>query len=176
MLGCSVPEAAVVKPGSSNMTHDPWSISARLRETSCLSVFTRISLPARTVLWLPVILKSLPLRLRTIGCWAAAPPRPPGAPPLAAPGPPGPPFAAPGAGPLAAPGPPGPPLAAPGPAFAAPAAGRFPPIPERKANRAVRVSILTLAPSSPLLSERFRRPTSPVHTEAFQVGWILQVL
>src|SRR6185369_17749368 len=61
-------------------------------------------------------------------------------------------------------------------AGAAPAAGRFPPIPERKANRADRVSILTLAPSSPLLSERFRRPISPVHTEAFQVGWILQVL
>src|SRR5215469_18186810 len=55
MLGCSVPEAALVKPGSSNMTHDPWSISARLRETSCLSVFTRISVPARTVLWLPVM-------------------------------------------------------------------------------------------------------------------------
>jgi hypothetical protein len=50
MLGCSVPEAALVKPGSSNMTHDPWSISARLRETSGLSVFTRISVPARTVL------------------------------------------------------------------------------------------------------------------------------
>ena len=55
MLGCSVPEAALVKPGSSNRTHDPWSISARLRETSCLSVFTRISVPARTVLWLPVM-------------------------------------------------------------------------------------------------------------------------
>ena len=68
MLGCSVPEAALVKPGSSNMTHDPWSISARLRETSGLSVFTRISVPARTVLWLPVILKSLPLRLSTMGC------------------------------------------------------------------------------------------------------------
>jgi len=40
---------------SSNMTHDPWSISARLRETCCLSVFTRISVPARTVLWLPVM-------------------------------------------------------------------------------------------------------------------------
>src|SRR6476660_6505289 len=55
MLGCSVPEAALVKPGSSNMTHDTWSISARLRETCCLSVFTRISVPARTVLWLPVM-------------------------------------------------------------------------------------------------------------------------
>src|ERR1044071_652351 len=43
MLGCSVPEAALVKPGSSNMTHAPWSISARLRETCSLSVFTRIS-------------------------------------------------------------------------------------------------------------------------------------
>src|SRR6188508_816666 len=151
MLGCSVPEAALLKPGSSNMTHDPWSISARLRETTCLSVFTRISVPARTVLWLPVILKSLPLRLRVIGCAVAAPR--PGPAPRAGPA---------GAGPAPRAG-------------AAPAAGRFPPIVERKANRAVRVSILTVAPSSPLLSDRFRRPISPVHTEAFQVGWILQV-
>src|ERR1041385_2263007 len=61
-------------------------------------------------------------------------------------------------------------------AGAAPAAGRFPPIEESKVNRAVRVSILAVPGSSPLLSERFRRPISPVHTEAFQVGWILQVL
>ena len=35
-----------VKPGSSNRTHDPWSISARVRETCCLSVSTRISMHA----------------------------------------------------------------------------------------------------------------------------------
>src|SRR5678810_1227544 len=122
MLGCSVPEAALVKPGSSNMTHDPWSISARLRETTGLSVFTRISVPARTVLWLPVILKSLPLRLRVIGAAAAAGPTP-----RAAPAPRGGAAAGAGAGPAPRAG-------------AAPAAGRFPPIPERKANRAVRVS------------------------------------
>src|SRR5678816_3949529 len=129
MLGCSVPEAALVKPGSSNMTHDPWSISARLRETSCLSVFTRISVPARTVLWLPVILNSLPFRTSAMGpCGAGR---------------------AAGAGRGAGAG---------RAAGAAPAAGRFPPIVERKANRAIRVSILTVPASSPLLSERFRRP------------------
>src|SRR3954469_17858899 len=71
MLGCSVPEAALLKPGSSNMTQDPWSISARLRETCCLSVFTRISSPARTVLWLPVILNSLPFRTSAMGAGGA---------------------------------------------------------------------------------------------------------
>src|SRR5499426_3682487 len=135
MLGCSVPEAALVKPGSSNRTHDPRSISARLRETCCLSVFTRISVPARTVLWLPVILKSLPLRLRVIGCAVAAAPAGPA--PRAGPAPAGPAVGtgpAPRAGPAAGAGP------APRAAPAAGAAPRFPPIVERKANRAVRVS------------------------------------
>src|SRR4030095_6551770 len=141
MLGCSVPEAALVKPGTSNITQYPWSISARLRETCCLSVFTRISVPARTVLWLPVILNSLPFRTSAMGpCGAGR---------------------AAGAGGVAGAG------RATG---AEPAAGRFPPIPQRKANRAVRVSILAVAASAPLFSERFRRPISPVHTEAFQVG------
>src|SRR5579872_2440640 len=119
------------------MTHDPWSISARLRETSFLSVFTRISMPAFTVLWLPAILNSLPFRISAMGACGAG--RAAGA----------------GAGAGRA---------------AGAAAGRFPPIEERKANRAVRVSRLTVAANSPLLSERFRRPTSPVHTAAFQVG------
>src|ERR1700733_142029 len=47
---------------------------------------------------------------------------------------------------------------------------------ESKATRGARDSRSTLAGSSPLLSERFRRPISPLHTEAFQVGWISQVL
>ena len=49
-LRCSVPEAAWAKPGRSKMTHEPLSISARLRVTSGLSVFTWISVPAFTVL------------------------------------------------------------------------------------------------------------------------------
>src|SRR5215467_16212390 len=105
MLSCCFPEVAVAKPGSSNTTHESLAISLKLIETSGLSVFTRISVPARTVVALSFIVKSLPLWLSTIGDWAAAPPgaappRPPGAPPLAAPGPPGPP----GAPPFAAPG------------------------------------------------------------------------
>src|SRR6187401_2436818 len=71
-LSCCFPEAALAKPGSSNTTHESLAISVRLMATSGLSVFTRISVPARTVLWLAVILKSLPLRLRTIGFGGAA--------------------------------------------------------------------------------------------------------
>src|SRR6185436_7904524 len=140
MLSCFVPEAALAKPGSSNMIHESLFISLRLRETSGLSVFTRISIPERTVLWLPVILKSLPLRMRMTGGWAAAAP-PPTAPPRGA----------------AAPGPAAPPLGA------APAPGPAGPPPPR-------------APMPPPPPPMFRRPISPVHTEAFQVGWILQVL
>ena len=67
MLPCSVPAAALVKPGSSNMTHEPSSISARLRVTSSLSVSTSISVPAFTVLRSPLILNSLPLRTSAMG-------------------------------------------------------------------------------------------------------------
>src|SRR5262245_27500243 len=101
MLGCAVPVAAVLNPGSWKITQESLFISLRLKETEGLSVFTRISVPARSVLWLPVILKSLPLRLRTIGCCAAAPP----APPAAAPGPAPPARGAAAPGPAPAPGP-----------------------------------------------------------------------
>src|SRR6478609_2803506 len=72
MLSCCFPEVALAKPGSSNTTHESLAISVRPMATSGLSVFTRISVPARTVLWLAVILKSLPLRLRVIGWGGAA--------------------------------------------------------------------------------------------------------
>ena len=64
-LLCSVPEAAVVKPGSSKITHEPLSISVRLRDTDGLSVATLISVPARKLV--AVTVYSLPLRLRTTG-------------------------------------------------------------------------------------------------------------
>ena len=63
---CGVPEAAVVNPGSSKITHEPLSISVRPRETDGLSVDTLISVPARRLV-LPVTVYSLPLRLRTTG-------------------------------------------------------------------------------------------------------------
>src|SRR5262245_15022025 len=104
MLVCAVPEAAVVNPGSSRISHEPLSISFIVSDMDGRSVVTLISVPARTVL--AVTVYSLPLRLRTTGgCGGAAAPRPgppgpatrPGPP---APGPPGP-GAAPGAGPPA---------------------------------------------------------------------------
>src|SRR5678815_2355128 len=64
-LRCSVPEAAVVNPGSSKITHEPASISVRVRDRLGLSVVTLISVPARTLL--AVWVYSLPLRLRTTG-------------------------------------------------------------------------------------------------------------
>ena len=64
-LLCSVPEAAVVNPGSSKITHEPASISVRVRDRLGLSVVTLISVPARTLV--PVTLYSLPLRLRMTG-------------------------------------------------------------------------------------------------------------
>lgn len=67
------PGPELAKPGSSKITHESLFISLKLKETSGLSVFTWISVPARSVLWLPVMWKSLPLRLRTMGGWAAAP-------------------------------------------------------------------------------------------------------
>src|SRR5262249_42972218 len=73
-LSCCFPEVALAKPGSSNTTHESLAISVKLIETSGLSVFTRISVPARTVVELAVILKSLPLRLRVIGAAAPAAP------------------------------------------------------------------------------------------------------
>src|SRR5206468_13098647 len=93
-LLCSVPDAAVVNPGSSKITHEPLSSSVTLRDNDGLSVVTLISVPARTLVC-PVTGKSLPFRLRTIGGPAGAaaprtpflgPTRPP--PPLPAPGPP----------------------------------------------------------------------------------------
>jgi hypothetical protein len=50
MLSCFVPESALAKPGSSNITHEPLFISLRLNETSGLSVFTRISVDTNFVL------------------------------------------------------------------------------------------------------------------------------
>ena len=64
-LLCSVPDAAVVKSGSSKITHEPASISVRVRFRDGLSVVTLISVPARTLV--PVTVYSLPLRLRTTG-------------------------------------------------------------------------------------------------------------
>src|SRR5262245_5004832 len=64
-LACGAPEAAVVNPGSSKITHEPRSSSVRERDTDGLSVVTMISVPARTLV--PVTLYSLPLRLRTTG-------------------------------------------------------------------------------------------------------------
>jgi hypothetical protein len=48
-LFCGVPEAAVVNPGRSKITHEPFSISVTERATVGLSVVTLISVPARTV-------------------------------------------------------------------------------------------------------------------------------
>src|SRR5262252_1070223 len=64
-LLCSTPEAAVVNPGNSKITHEPGSSSVRERHTDGLSVVTLISVAARTLV--PVKLYSLPLRLRTTG-------------------------------------------------------------------------------------------------------------
>ena len=49
-LLCSVPEAAVVNPGSSKITHEPASISVRMRDMVGRSVVTLISVPVRTLL------------------------------------------------------------------------------------------------------------------------------
>ena len=65
-LSCGAPEAAVVNPGSSKITHEPRSSSVRVSGRDGLSVVTLISVPARTLLP-PVKLYSLPLRLRTTG-------------------------------------------------------------------------------------------------------------
>src|SRR5665213_251540 len=48
-LACCVPEAAVVNPVSSKITHEPASISVRVRFRDGLSVVTLISVPARTL-------------------------------------------------------------------------------------------------------------------------------
>src|SRR6476661_8250397 len=64
-LLCWVPEAAVVNPGSSKITHEPRSSAVRERDTVGLSVVTLISVPARTLV--PVTVYSLPLRLRMTG-------------------------------------------------------------------------------------------------------------
>src|SRR6185503_1126368 len=108
-LLCCVPDAAVVNSGSLKMTHEPASISVRVRFKDGLSVATFISVPARTLPELKVY--SLPLRVRTTGGGGGgrlAPPAP------NAPGPAAPPGAGP-PGPAAAPGAPAA-AAAPGPA------------------------------------------------------------
>src|SRR6185503_280817 len=64
-LLCSVPDAAVVNPGSSKITHETASISVRIRDMVDLSVVTLISVPVRTLL--AVWVYSLPFRLRTTG-------------------------------------------------------------------------------------------------------------
>src|SRR5689334_10663691 len=61
----SVPEAAVVNPGNSKITHEPASISVRIRDMVDLSVVTLISVPVRTLL--AVWVYSRPFRLRTTG-------------------------------------------------------------------------------------------------------------
>src|SRR5881397_3275712 len=109
-LSCAVPEAAVVNPGSSNITHEPASSSVTLRDRDGLSVVTLYSVPARTLV-APVTGKSLPLRLRTTGGCAGAPAppaRPPTAPRPATPGPGAPPRAGAAPAPPRAAGPPGP--------------------------------------------------------------------
>src|SRR5436190_20768057 len=90
-LSCGAPEAAVVNPGSSKITHEPLSSSVTLRGTDGLSVVTLISVPARTLV-APVTGNSLPLRLRTTGGPAGASPRRPSLAPttMPRPGPPAP--------------------------------------------------------------------------------------
>src|SRR6187200_1947392 len=138
---------AVVNPGSSNITHEPASSSFTLRFTDGLSVVTLYSVPARTLVS-PLAVNSLPLRLRTTGGpeGAAVPliRPPPGAIAKAA-------GAAPAPG-APAPGPGAPPRA--GPAPGPPARGP-PPRPN---------------PTAPPPPPTFMRPTSPLHTTAFQVG------
>ena len=53
-LVCGVPEAAVVKPGSWKITHEPLSSSDSLKDTVGLSVTTLISVPARTLVLVTV--------------------------------------------------------------------------------------------------------------------------
>src|SRR6185436_8746493 len=151
-LLCSVPDAAVANPGSSNITHEPASSSVTVRDRDGLSVVTLYSVPARTLV-APVTGKSLPLKLRTASGCAGSPMRP-----ILAPTPPPRPPAAAGAAPGAPPRPPaaGAP-APPGPAGAAP---RAPPPPPPRAP----------PPPAPI----FMRPTSPLHTAAFQVGFTSQ--
>ena len=64
-LVCSVPAAAVVKPGRSRISHEPLSISVRLMARGDLVVATLISVPARTLVLVTVWL--LPFRLTTMG-------------------------------------------------------------------------------------------------------------
>src|SRR6185312_7328000 len=65
-LSSGVPEAAVVKPGSSKITHEPFSISVRRSGRDFRSVTTLISSPARTLVSPPRV-NSLPLLATTIG-------------------------------------------------------------------------------------------------------------
>ena len=85
----------MVKPGSWNITQEPFSISVRRRATVGLWVSTLTSEPAR-MLVSAVRVNDLPLRLTTIGGWGG--PEGPRAPATRAAMPPGP---APGRGALA---------------------------------------------------------------------------
>ena len=135
-LSTAAPEAAVVNPGSSNITHEPVSSSFTLMFKFGLSVITLYSLSARTLVS-PSAVNSLPLRLSTTG-------GPEGARlPLIRP-PPGAIAKTGGAG--------GATGGAGGAARGAPAPG--PPPPPK--------------PTAPPPPPTVMRPTSPVHTAAFQ--------
>src|SRR5690606_10517169 len=175
----AVPAAAVLKPGSSRISHEPASSSTAFRFSDSRSVVTLISVPARTLVP-PVTVNSWPLRLSTIGGWAGAPPGPParGAPmpggppaPRGAPAPGGPP--APRGAP--APGPaPGPPNPAPGPGAAAPAAAPAAPrgAPPGAAPPGAPPRGPPKPPKPPPPPPKLRRPMSPWQTAAFQSGLI----
>src|SRR6185436_19158410 len=163
-LLCSVPDAAVVNPGSSNITHEPFSSSDTERDRVGLSVVTLNSLPARTLV-VPPTGKSLPLRVRTATGVGGSPmrpvlapttgpprPRPPAGAPCAPPPPPGPPGAPAAAAAGAAPRPPGAPAAGAAPRPPGAPAPGAPPRPP--------------PPPAPTVI----RPTSPLHTAAFHVG------
>src|SRR6185436_7441696 len=96
-LLCCAPDAAVRNPGSSKITHEPASISVRVKFRDGRSVATFISVPARTLPELKVY--SLPFRVRTTGGGGggrlAPAPNAPGGPAAPGAGPPGP-AAAPG--------------------------------------------------------------------------------
>src|SRR6185295_4479750 len=128
-----------------------------------LSVVTLNSLPARTLV-APPTGKSLPLRLRTATGCGGSPMRPVLAPTT---GPPRPPAAA-----GAAPGPPRP-AAAPGAAACAPGAPA-PPRPAAAPGAPPRPPGAPPRPPPPPPAPIFMRPTSPLHTAAFQVGLISQ--
>src|SRR5262245_56739150 len=64
ILVWGVPAFEVVNPGSSNITHEPASMSVRLMDTGDAWLSALISVPLWTLV-APVTVKLLPLRLRT---------------------------------------------------------------------------------------------------------------